>query len=76
MRFRRFKPGSIVNTLGHVADWQGILWSVGPCFIPGNLKPARKALLGQYGWHVTPVTHWPSIMPSQNLLCIHRGELK
>lgn len=75
MRLHRFKPGSIINDKGDVVDWNNVKWARGPCFIPSDISAARKGALGEAGWHVTPVTHWPGIMPTQGLFCIHRGPL-
>lgn len=74
MRLRRLKPGSIDQN-GNVIDYYGGTVGYGPCWIPANLSGARKQALGDAGWHVTPVTHWPGIMPTQGLMCIHRGPL-
>ncbi len=74
MRPRRFLPGSI-DQFGNVIDIHGGTVSRGPCFIPGDISPARKGLLGKAGWLITPVTHYPAIPPRQGLFCIHRGDL-
>lgn len=69
----RAKPGSVMAD-GSVVDYRSIGHYAGPCFVPDNLKPARKAALGAVGWCVTPARDWPSILPAQGLACIHRTQ--
>lgn len=62
-------PGSLTEDSA-VIDYRGNCQSVGPCFIPSNIKPQRKELLGEAGWAVCPAADWPSILPDQGLACI------
>lgn len=58
-------PGSITAT-GAVIDHRGLPVDEAPCFVPADLSPARKALLGHYGWCVCPARDWPSVLPKPN----------
>jgi len=70
----RLKPGSL-DQHGNVIDINRRPLAWGPCFIPDDISPARKGMLGHFGWCVTPASHWPSIPPRAGMMCIHRGEL-
>lgn len=71
MRARRMLPGSLTPD-GYVVDYQGRTSRSGPCFIPADIKPLRKAMMGMAGWCVCPPALWPSLPPSQGLGCIFR----
>ncbi len=66
-------PNSLADN-GDVIDWSGLRQSVGPCFVElDKLRPARKALMGEAGWHVVRnAADWPGIPPRQRCLCIIR----
>ena len=68
-------PGS-VDADGNVIDYRGELHHDGPCFIPDNIKPARKAVLGSFGWCKVRAADWPCIMPVEGVACIVRETVK
>jgi len=71
----RVKPGSLLDD-GCVVSHTGIRTWVGPCFIPDDISPARKGLLGEAGWCKTPAADWPSLPPGPGLTCIYRPTRK
>jgi len=70
-RTMRLLPGSL-DERGRVIDYQGKPHDVGPCFVPADIPPARKGLMGAAGWCIAPATIWPSVLPRHGLGCIYR----